>query len=261
MSRTCVAASMLLFVSSAASAGEKQNEQPASPADRYEALVKEYEEIRRPRQFAPKFLEFAEQNSQSPFAVDALVWVVVNLRYRPEATRALELLEKGHLESEQLAAFCRHVARTASPAGERLLRAALEKSPHASVQSQACFYLAALLEQQASLADQLKKQPDLKKRAQQYYGKELSDHLASLDRGNVEKQREELYELMLKSFPYVPTQDDTMGEYAEKALFAIRHLSVGKVAPQIDGEDIHGKSFKLSDYRGKVIMLSFWGHW
>ena len=59
----------------------------------------------------------------------------------------------------------------------------------------------------------------------------------------------------------VPPQDDTTGEYAEKALFAIRHLSVGKVAPQIDGEDIHGKSFKLSDYRGKVIMLSFWGHW
>ena len=28
-------------------------------------------------------------------------------------------------------------------------------------------------------------------------------------------------------------------------------LAVGKVAPEITGEDLNGKSFKLSDYRGK----------
>ncbi len=38
-------------------------------------------------------------------------------------------------------------------------------------------------------------------------------------------------------------------------------LCAGTVAPEIDGEDIDGASFKLSDYRGKVVLLSFWGHW
>jgi predicted Zn finger-like uncharacterized protein len=39
------------------------------------------------------------------------------------------------------------------------------------------------------------------------------------------------------------------------------NLSVGKVAPDIEGEDIDGQKFKLSDYRGKVVVLDFWGNW
>lgn len=35
----------------------------------------------------------------------------------------------------------------------------------------------------------------------------------------------------------------------------------GLLALEIDGEDIEGQPFKLSDYRGKVILLDFWGNW
>ena len=38
-------------------------------------------------------------------------------------------------------------------------------------------------------------------------------------------------------------------------------LEVGNLAPEIIGEDIDGKKFKLSDYRGKVVVLDFWGDW
>ena len=37
--------------------------------------------------------------------------------------------------------------------------------------------------------------------------------------------------------------------------------TVGKAAPEIEGEDIDGEKFKLSDYRGKVVLLDFWGNW
>ena len=37
--------------------------------------------------------------------------------------------------------------------------------------------------------------------------------------------------------------------------------SVGQMAPDITGEDIDGVAFALSDYRGKVVMLDFWGDW
>jgi hypothetical protein len=38
-------------------------------------------------------------------------------------------------------------------------------------------------------------------------------------------------------------------------------LDPGAVAMEIAAEDVEGKPFKLSDYRGKVILLDFWGHW
>jgi hypothetical protein len=37
--------------------------------------------------------------------------------------------------------------------------------------------------------------------------------------------------------------------------------AVGKEAPQVEGSDADGKKFKLSDYRGKVVLLDFWGNW
>ncbi|MBL8825168.1 MAG: redoxin domain-containing protein [Planctomycetia bacterium] len=37
--------------------------------------------------------------------------------------------------------------------------------------------------------------------------------------------------------------------------------SIGQMAPQISGEDVDGVAFKLSDYRGKVVVLDFWGFW
>ena len=37
--------------------------------------------------------------------------------------------------------------------------------------------------------------------------------------------------------------------------------SVGALAPEISGSDLDGVPFKLSDYRGKVVLLDFWGMW
>jgi peroxiredoxin len=51
------------------------------------------------------------------------------------------------------------------------------------------------------------------------------------------------------------------GTLADRALFEMRELVVGKPAPDIDGEDAEGQRFKLSDYRGKVVVLTFSGNW
>jgi hypothetical protein len=37
--------------------------------------------------------------------------------------------------------------------------------------------------------------------------------------------------------------------------------SIGALAPEITGSDLDGKAFKLSDYRGQVVLLDFWGMW
>ena len=40
-----------------------------------------------------------------------------------------------------------------------------------------------------------------------------------------------------------------------------KDLEIGKVAPEIKGETVDGKPMKLSDYRGKVVVLDFFGDW
>ena len=36
---------------------------------------------------------------------------------------------------------------------------------------------------------------------------------------------------------------------------------IGQTAPDIDGADVDGRRLRLSDYRGQVVVLHFWGHW
>jgi hypothetical protein len=53
---------------------------------------------------------------------------------------------------------------------------------------------------------------------------------------------------------------ETVADESKRELLGIRHLSAGKEAPDIEGEDQDGVRFKLSDYRGKVVMLDFWSY-
>lgn len=58
-------------------------------------------------------------------------------------------------------------------------------------------------------------------------------------------------------------QDDFIGmkgaEFAAGARHEITHLCVGQVAPDFEVTDQDGVRFKLSDYRGRVVLLDFWG--
>ncbi|MFO0811255.1 MAG: TlpA disulfide reductase family protein [Gemmataceae bacterium] len=45
---------------------------------------------------------------------------------------------------------------------------------------------------------------------------------------------------------------------AESALHSLRHLGISTTAPEATGLDLAGKAVKLSDYRGKVVVLDFW---
>jgi thiol-disulfide isomerase/thioredoxin len=53
----------------------------------------------------------------------------------------------------------------------------------------------------------------------------------------------------------------TLGQVAEARLDDWHKLAVGKPAPEIKGVDVHRKPLTLSDYRGKVVALVFWGTW
>lgn len=36
---------------------------------------------------------------------------------------------------------------------------------------------------------------------------------------------------------------------------------IGQMAPTLQANDTDGRLFSLADYRGKVVLLDFWGNW
>ena len=43
-----------------------------------------------------------------------------------------------------------------------------------------------------------------------------------------------------------------------KSDFTANGLRKGYLAPDVEGSDLEGKPMKLSDFRGKVVVMEFW---
>src|SRR5882724_11670368 len=57
----------------------------------------------------------------------------------------------------------------------------------------------------------------------------------------------------------VLTTSSCMPEQAVKA--AVKDAKTRKPAPDFTLKDVNGKPVKLSDYKGKVVLLNFWATW
>jgi peroxiredoxin len=51
------------------------------------------------------------------------------------------------------------------------------------------------------------------------------------------------------------------GQVGEDGASLTRTAALGSPAPEIEGKDLDGEPLRLSDYRGKVVLLSFYGEW
>jgi hypothetical protein len=124
--------------------------------------------------------------------------------------------------------------------GETLLRALLEKDERREVRGAACLGLAQSLKGRANRlpAAQATGAAKLRKEGEELFGR-AADKYADV------------------KLAY----GGTVGSQARSELYAMRFLGIGQEAPEVEGEDADGQKFKLSDYRGKVVLLDFWGHW
>jgi hypothetical protein len=105
-------------------------------------------------------------------------------------------------------------------------------------------------------------QPDFARRHELLFGKPYVDALRRQDRAAAVQEVESLFERAGQEYGDVQVPfTGAVGEQAESALFQLRHLSLGKQAPDIEGRDQDGVPFKLGDYRGKVVLLYFWSEY
>jgi peroxiredoxin len=188
---------------------------------------------KRPAEYAARFLALAKKYPKDPVAFDALALSVVSGATGTVAKQAVNLLLTDHLGNPKLRAFCTEVGEVEPPAAEDLLRGVLAlKAADGPTQAHACFGLGLLL----------------KKRSEATQGAESQKAAAEAER-------------MLQQVVEKYTAVAELTDAARAELFELRHLALGKVAPDVEGTDADGKQFKLSDYRGKVVVLEFWAGW
>jgi hypothetical protein len=142
----------------------------------------------------------------------------------------------GEMKPDRLRNLCQNLGFSADKGSESLARA-LMKHKDRGVQGMACLTVAQIL----------------KKRSEETYDKDAKQATALLD------EAEKLFGRAEKDFADVQAGfRGTVGDMAKRELFEIRHLAIGKPAPDVENEDQDGKKFKLSDYKGKVVLLDFW---
>jgi hypothetical protein len=76
------------------------------------------------------------------------------------------------------------------------------------------------------------------------------------DDGKAKLEGRQLMERVQREYAGTPH-----AERAKGMLFELNNLQVGQVAPDFETVDENGKTWKLSDYRGKVVVVDFWGFW
>jgi hypothetical protein len=283
----------LLIVLAVASAPGSGQDKAATPAEQYQALLKDEQELPDQIPKAPteeerkklqarwanvpqSYLELAERYPQDPVAVEALMRAVglgnnsifPNVGKDSLGIKALAILQRDHLKSDKLGLACQFVVFGFHETYESFLRAVQAANPHPDVQGLACLSLAQFLSVRRNRLDVLRDQDQPESRERYYgtFGKEFVEGLERQDRAKEAAEIEALFARALERHAAVQIpvtyygSGGTVGEKAEAELYQIRFLAPGKPAPEIEGEDQDGKRFKLSDYRGKVVLLDIWNH-
>ena len=218
--------------------------------------------------YAARFLEIAKAHPDDPAAVDALVRVILVDFYGPHWREAIERIKANHVKSPGIGPALRVIAYdTTPPEVEPLLRAILKDNPSADVRAQAALALAEHLWRLVGEAENMREHPDRFEHAVVRFGADSVTRMRDRDTRVMRQELEDLLELVIRDYPKVPVFSSdprdrrSLADVARAELRSIRDLVPGKPAPEIEGNDVDDKPMKLSDYRGKVVVLTFWATW
>jgi thiol-disulfide isomerase/thioredoxin len=271
-----------------------QGSDSQSPAERYSSLLDEYRrrlkdftaatqqakteeerraafEEKRPDNsaFAARFWKLAEDHPDDPAAVDALVWVALHVPDHPLSDKALALLLERHIKSEKLGPVCRRLASSAEGQVDgtdvERLRRILAENPHRSVKGPACFELGNYFKGRAEMVRYARQAAaDVVEQAEAEHGKDAIRRLRAENPDDLTREAERLLDRAKNDYgdiEYYYKKRGTLSEAARLQLDEIRSLAVGMAAPEIASVDLDGERMSLADYRGKVVVLSFWASW
>ncbi|MFQ5807036.1 MAG: peroxiredoxin family protein [Phycisphaerae bacterium] len=195
--------------------------------------------------FLPRFRAYAEKHAGTPAALPALVWIINETRPSFSATGentetpgkwAVDQIRKDHAGDAAIKAHLPRLRYAGYRVGSKPLMAlyerVLEVNKDKDARAWATFNLG-------------------------YSCYEGSPGWRPGEKVDADKERAlELFRRAVKDYGGAKA-----AEYAAGYIYEIEHLQIGMKAPEIVGTDADGKEIKLSQFRGQVVVLDFWGFW
>lgn len=209
--------------------------------------------------FAKRLFELGARDPAAPYALDALLRVFSVFADSPEAEAAAKLIGT-HNDKEEVGAFLQRVApsgRSPFQSTTILLRTISEHTNDKATRALTTFRLAQVTHYQAELSLQVQASDAMREAIALRFGERTIERLAKSSAANLTTEAEHLLARVTSEFSEI----QGYRAIAEKQLDEMRRLGIGRVAPEIDGEDLEGKPMKLSDFRGKAVAIVFWGSW
>jgi hypothetical protein len=184
------------------------------------------------KQYVSKFQALAKRAQGTETGCRALLWIA---RFGQDQTTranvlALEELVKSYVSSPQMEEAVQDIRFASWQLGNdktlAMLRHVNEASANKNVKAAALFSLGTVILEGRTFSS------DKKSEAKKLFAQLKSNYPAS-----------------------------RYAKMADSSIFELEHLQIGMKAPDFEATDQDGKAFKLSDYRGKVVVLDFWGFW
>ena len=239
----------------AAKSDEEREQAIASLAELREEMSNETDKINR------KLLLLAKNATEDEaIAVRCLQFVLVNSEDETDRNEAMDLLLEDHLDSEKVVDILQSLSRgMPSRSTHDLFEKVLKEAEDEAIKARASLAYVAYLEQLIQVKPMVESDEQI---AQMY--PEVVTYFQSLGDDLNEDTLMEKYLAIAEEYGEVQVGSKTIADAVEQKIKVLEirsRVAVGKVAPEIEGPDIDGTNFKLSDYRGNVVMLDFWGDW
>jgi thiol-disulfide isomerase/thioredoxin len=196
--------------------------------------------------YAARFLALAEQDPTGPAAVKAIEAALKGSGWPkdkdPTWQGGVKLLRAHHFKSPEIKRLLDLFAVVRDD-DDAIIQEVIAQNPDRQTQARGYVLLIEHRRQTISLLDRFKNDPTQRARFEKPTAK---DKLATMI-ATAEKARREVDE-------FTKILRD---QYAD----IVPNLEVGEPAPEVVSEDLDGKTSRLSDLKGKVVVLDVWATW
>jgi thiol-disulfide isomerase/thioredoxin len=205
----------------------------------------EYSNDARP--MAQELIALIKANRQQPAVIEGLIALEGEMSHSLGVDEQLvQIAIKDQLANPEMGRLCSLLRYSNNdPAAEAILRAVAKEHPMREVRGMATYGLGEYFRQTA----------------RDDWGRPITPEQTTALLADAEKQ----FVDVLENYADVLTSDGkNLRDLATSSLARVRnipHLTVGQPAPLLRGESVDGAAIDLADYRGKVVLIVFWGSW